>query len=90
MSFRKHQRIWWPLCAARLELFAERNLFRTQALFSVDGGPTGSRVAAAEKLLIDAFVAGTAIAGGQMSADDESVVIDSSAGRQRVGGSQGS
>ena len=57
VSFREHQRIGWPFCAARLELFAEGNLFRTQTLLSVDGGPTGSRVTAAKKFLIDAFMA---------------------------------
>jgi hypothetical protein len=33
-------------------------------------------VSAAKKLLIDALMAGTAIAGGQMSADRESMMID--------------
>ncbi len=47
-----------------------------QALFAMDGGPTGSGVAAAQELLVDAFVAGAAVAGGQVGADHEAVVID--------------
>ena len=76
VSLRKHQRIRRPLCAAWLKLLTERNLLRTQTLLSVDGGPAGSRVTAAKEFLIDAFMAGTAIAGGQMSADRESMMID--------------
>ena len=55
MTLRKRQRIRRPLCAARLELFAEGNLLWTQALFAMDGGPTWRGVAAAQKLLIDAL-----------------------------------
>ena len=47
-----------------------------QTLLAVDGGPARSGVAAAQKFLVDAFVAGAAVAGGQMSADHEAVVID--------------
>ena len=76
MSFRKHKRVRRALCATRLELFAEGNLLGTQAFLTVDGGPTRGGVAAAEEFLIDAFVAGAAIAGGQVSTDNESMVID--------------
>ena len=41
-------------------------------------------MAAAKKFLIDAFMAGTAIAGGQMSADRESVMIDLLLTRSRL------
>ena len=76
VSFREHQRIWWPFSAARLELFAEGNLFRTETLLAVHGGPARCRVTTAKEFLIDAFMAGAAIAGGQMSADRESMMID--------------
>jgi hypothetical protein len=76
MPFRKDERVWWALRATRLELLAERHLLRTQALLSMDCGPTGSCVPAAQELLIDAFVAGAAITGSKVSTDDKSVVID--------------
>ena len=76
MSFRKNEGVRWALRASRLELFAEGNLLRGQAFLPVDGGPTGSCVPAAQELLIDPFVAGTAITGSKVSTDDESVVID--------------
>ena len=76
MPLRKCQRVGRTLGASRLELFAEGNLLRTQALFAVDRGPTRRGVAAAKKFLIDAFVAGAAIAGSQVGADHKSVVID--------------
>jgi hypothetical protein len=76
MPFRFDQGIWRTLGAARLKLFAEGNLFRAQAFLTVDGSPAWSRVAAAEELLIDAFVAGAAVSGGQMGTDYESMVID--------------
>jgi len=63
MSFRKNEGVGWALRASRLELFAEGNLLRGQSFLPVDGGPTGSGVAAAQELLIDPFVAGTAITG---------------------------
>jgi hypothetical protein len=42
----------------------------------MDGGPTGSCVATAKKFLVDALMTGTAVAGSQMSADRESMMID--------------
>ena len=76
MSFWKHERIRRTLRAAWLELFAEGNLFRTKPFLTVNGGPTGSRVATAQEFLIDAFVAGAAVSSCQMRADHESVMID--------------
>jgi len=76
MSLRNHQRIRRTLRPAWLELFAEGNLLRTESLFAVDGCPAWSRVPAAQKFLIDAFVTGAAIAGRQMGADHETVMID--------------
>lgn len=76
MPFRQHERVRRTLRATRLELFAEGNLLRTQALFTVDGGPTWRSVAAAKEFLVDGFVAGAAIARSQMGADRKAVVID--------------
>ena len=76
MPFGKHERIRRPSCAAWLKLFAKGYLFRSEALFALHGGPTGSSVTAAKKFLIDAFMAGAAVTSCQVSADDESVVID--------------
>ena len=73
--FRTTKRIWRAFGAAGLELLAERHLLGAQALLAVDRGPAGSRVAAAQKLLIDAFVARAAVAGGQIGADHEAVVV---------------
>ena len=89
MSFRKNEGVRWPLGASRLELLAEGDLFRAQALFSVDRGPTGRGVSAAKEFLIDAFVAGAAVAGGQMSGDRQIRGDLLFADSDRVGGSQG-
>jgi hypothetical protein len=75
MAFRKNEGVRWPLRATRLELLAEGDLFRTEAFFSVDRGPARRGMSATEEFLIDAFVAGAAVAGGQMSGDRKSVVI---------------
>jgi hypothetical protein len=42
----------------------------------MDGRPTGSCVSTAKKFLVDALMTGTAVAGSQMSADRESMMID--------------
>lgn len=76
MPLRQCQRVGRTFRAAWLKLFAEGNLFRTQALFSMDGGPTRRRVAATEEFLIDVLVAGAAIASRKVSANHKSVVID--------------
>jgi hypothetical protein len=76
VPLRQCQRVRETLCAAWLELFAEDNLFWTQTLFAVDGGPTRRRVAATKKLLINAFVTRAAISGSQMRADHKPMVID--------------
>jgi len=75
MPLRQRERIRWTLGASGLELLAEGNLFSTQSLLAMHGGPTGCGVAAAKKLLIDTFVAGAAVAGGQVGADHKPVVI---------------
>ena len=46
--------------------------------------PTGGRVTAAQELLVDAFMAGAAIARGQVSADHKAVVIDLLLARGRL------
>lgn len=76
MPFRKDEGVWWALCATRLELLAEGDLLRTQAFLPVHGGPARCRMTAAKEFLINAFVAGAAIASGEMSADSEPVVIN--------------
>ena len=84
MTFRKHERIRRAFRPSWLELFAEGDLLRTQALLAAHGGPTGGGVAAAKKFLIDAFVAGTAIPSCQMGADGKAVVIHLLLARPRL------
>jgi len=75
MPFREYERVWRTLRATWLELLAESNLLEAQPFLAMDGCPTGCGMATAQKLLIYAFVARTAVAGGQMRADYEAVVI---------------
>ena len=76
MPFGDDKRIWRAFGCTGLELLAEGDLFRLQALLSVDGCPAWRGVPAAQVLLVDALMAGAAVAGGEMRADDEAVVID--------------
>ena len=75
MSFGDDQRIWRASGCTGLKLLAEGDLFRRQALFSVDRCPTWRGVPAAQVLLVDALMACTAVSGGEMRADDKAVVI---------------
>src|SRR4051794_23968989 len=75
MPFRNYEWVGRTLGATGLKLFAERNLFRSQSLLTLNGGPTGGSVPTAEEFLIHAFVAGTAVASSQASADNESMMI---------------
>ena len=76
MPFRKHQRIRRPLRPTGLKLLAERNLLRTQTLFSMYRGPARGGVAAPQELLVNAFVTGPAVAGRQVGTDDKSMMVD--------------
>lgn len=76
MPFGDDQRIWRALGCTGLKLLAEGDLFRSQALFSVDGCPAWRGVAAAQVFLVDALMACAAVSGSEMRADDEAVVID--------------
>ncbi len=76
MSLGESERIRRTLGAAWLELFTVRDLFGTEPLLPVNRCPTRSSVPAAQELLVDAFVAGAAIARSQVRADDKAVVID--------------
>jgi hypothetical protein len=58
-----------------LELLAEVDLGRAQALFAVDGAPTGSGVTAVEEFLIDTFVATAAVACSEVSTDHKAVMV---------------
>ena len=76
VSFGQRERVGRTLGASGLELLAEGDLLSAQALLAMDGGPTGCGVTAAQELLVDAFVAGAAVARREMGADHEAVVID--------------
>lgn len=76
MPFRKDEGIRRTLGSARLKLFAKRNLFGAQTFFPMNSGPTWGSVAATQEFLIDAFVARAAIAGSQMCADREAMMVD--------------
>jgi hypothetical protein len=76
MPLWKYERVRRPFRTTGLKLFAKGNLFRAQALFTVNGSPTGGGVATAKELLVDTLVAGTAVPSRQMSTDHESVMID--------------
>ena len=56
-SLQRNERIRRPFRTAGLKLFREGNLLSTQSLFAVDRGPGHGRVAAAQELLIDSFMA---------------------------------
>ena len=75
MPLRNRKWVGWTLRSPGLELLAEGNLLRTQSRFAMHGRPTGRGVTAAQKLLIDAFVTGAAVACRQVSTDHEAVVI---------------
>ena len=75
MAFRHRERIGRALGAAGLELLAEGDLLRRQACGAVNRGPARRGVTAAQKFLVDVFVARAAIAGGEMVADDEAVMV---------------
>ncbi len=60
VSLGESERIRRTLGAAWLELFTVRDLFGTEPLLPVNRCPTRSSVPAAQKLLVDAFVAGAA------------------------------
>jgi len=75
MTFKQCERIRRTIDSAGLVGFAEGNLLRGKPLRTMDRCPTGSGVATAQKLLINAFMAGTAVAGSQAIADDKAVVI---------------
>src|SRR5579863_9928505 len=76
MALGKSQRVGRPLCAAWLELLTERDLRGAQSFFAVNGRPTRCGVAAAQKLLINAFMTGSAVTCGQVGTDYKAVVID--------------
>src|SRR5262249_39585928 len=58
-----------------MKLFGERDLFGGEAFLAIDRGPGDRRMAAAQELLVDAFVAIAAIAGRQAGGDDEAVML---------------
>src|SRR5579859_1591452 len=55
--------------------FGKIHLLGGESFFAIDGGPGGSGMAAAEELLVDAFVAAAAISRGELGGDDEAVVV---------------
>ena len=75
MTFRHREWIGPALDASGLVSFAERNLFRRQAIFSMYRGPAGSGVAAPQEFLINALMARAAIAGCEVLADLKAVMI---------------
>src|SRR5215467_6247116 len=64
-----------PLCSPRLVRFREVHLLRSQSLFAIYRSPGRCRVPAAHKLLINAFVAATAVASRQFGGDYKSMMI---------------
>jgi hypothetical protein len=75
VPFSECEWIWRTLGAAGLELLAESDLFRRETLFAVHRSPTWRGVAAPQELLVDAFVAGSAVPRGQMGTDHKAVMI---------------
>jgi len=76
MPFGYGERIRRTICATWLELLAEGDLLFAEALGAMHCRPAWRRVAAAQEFLIDVFVAGAAVARGEMIADDEAVMVD--------------
>src|SRR5215470_12274741 len=64
-----------PLDVARMIALSEIGLFRRETFFTKDGGPGRGCMAATEKLLIDPFVTGAAIAGRDRRRYDKSIVL---------------
>ncbi len=60
---------------AGMELLAEGDLLRRQVFVTVDGGPGRRGVTAAQELLVDRFVAGSAVGGRHAVGDDEAVMV---------------
>ncbi len=75
MAFRQRERIGRPIRAAGLKLLTEGDLFLAQSCGAVNCCPARRGVPAAQKFLVDVFMARAAIAGGEMIADDESVMV---------------
>ncbi len=70
------ERMRRPFHAAGLVGLGERDLFRSESLFTTHGGPGNGGVPAVQKFLIDLFVASAAIAGGDVAGgDDEAVMV---------------
>jgi hypothetical protein len=64
-----------PARASRLVGFGKVHLLGRQSLLAINRGPGRRGVPAAQELLVDAFVAASAIAGGQSGCDHEAVVV---------------
>ncbi len=75
MALRQRERIGRAFRPAWLELLTERDLLGREALLAMNGSPTGRSVAATQKLLVNAFVARSAVSGSQVVADDKAMVI---------------
>src|SRR5262245_51094188 len=74
-SLQGHQWIGRSLAAALVILLAKSHLLGSKILVAIDGRPGWRRMPAAQKLLIDLFVTGPAVARRQPGGDDEAVVI---------------
>ena len=74
-AFELRERMRGTASAAGLISFREVYLLRAEAFFAVDGGPRGCGMPAVEKLLVDVFMAGAAVAGGELGGNGKAVVV---------------
>jgi len=74
-TFQLDERMRRTPSSARLIGLREIHLLGREPLFSIDGSPCRSSVAAVQELLVDRFVAAPTIAGCEFGGDHESVMI---------------
>src|SRR4051812_41606116 len=73
--FELRQRMRGAARPSRLVALGECDLVRLQCVLTEDSRPRSRRVAAAEVLLIDRFVAASTVAGRQLRRDHEAVMV---------------
>lgn len=74
-SFKRREWIGCALNTPWLKAFAKRGLFRSERLLANDRSPSRSRVPAAEELLVDLLMAGSAVGRRDRRIDYESIVV---------------
>ena len=74
-AFQLHKGMWRPARPARLVRFPKVNLLGRETLLAVNGSPRGRGVPAVQELLVNGFMAASAIPRGELGGNYESVVV---------------